>query len=167
MCRYAFMAATLVALAARAANAEAPGLGEVHFRFDSSALSWTSRVLLEPVVTYARAHGDVRIVLDAHCDPIGTTPYNVGLAIRRAEAVRGRLMAMGVPGEQIVFAIYGKAGADRPSYAEDRRVTLWATRAPLSDVIARTFNSNGPAVTWETPLTTAQIDAAPQPVATR
>ena len=167
MCRYAFLAAMLVALAARAANAEAPGLGEVRFRFDSSALSWTSRLVLEPVVTYARAHADARIVLDAHCDPIGTAPYNVGLAIRRAEAVRDQLTAMGVPGEQIVLAIYGKAGADRPTYAANRRVTAWATRGPLSDVIARTFETGGPAVTWEKPLTTAQIDAAPQPVATR
>lgn len=151
----------------RPMTASAYGLGEVHFAFDSSELPSSENDVLAPAATFAQTHADARIVLDAHCDPIGTAPYNVGLAIRRAETVRDRLIALGVPSEQVVFAVYGKAGADRPTYAEDRRVTLWATREPLADVITRTFDGGGPAVTWEQPLTTAQVDAAPAPVAQR
>ena len=173
MTRFVFLAAILVA-AAQSASAEprpmtasAYTLGEVHFAFDSSELPTSDNDALAPAATFAQTHADARIVLDAHCDPIGTAPYNVGLAIRRAETVRDRLISLGVPSEQVVFAVYGKAGADRPTYAEDRRVALWATREPLADVITRTFDGGGPAVTWEQPMTTAQVDAPPSPVAQR
>ena len=71
------------------------------------------------------------------------------------------------PDEQIVFAIYGKDGEHRARYADDRRVTLWSTREPLSAVVAMTLAGRGTAVTWGKPLTTAEIDAAPEPIASR
>jgi outer membrane protein OmpA-like peptidoglycan-associated protein len=142
-------------------------LGEVRFRFDSAALLASAPQRLDGAVRFAAAHPGHRIVLDAHCDPVGTSPYNVGLAIRRAESVRAQLVARGVPADQIVFAIYGKDGARRASYAGDRRVTLWPTREPLAAVIDHTLAGKGTAVTWNRPLTTAQVESAPQPVASR
>jgi outer membrane protein OmpA-like peptidoglycan-associated protein len=168
-----FLAAMLAASApsanadTRLHTASAYALGEVQFAFDSSALPTSENDALAPAATFAQTHTDARIVLDAHCDPIGTAPYNVGLAIRRAKTVRDRLSSLGVPAEQIVFAVYGKTNADRPTYAEDRRVTLWATREPLADVIERTFDGGGPAVTWAEPMSTAQLDAPPAPIAQR
>jgi outer membrane protein OmpA-like peptidoglycan-associated protein len=142
-------------------------LGEVKFRFDSAALPANAPRLLDGAVRFAAAHPGHRIVLDAHCDPIGTSPYNVGLAIRRAETVRAQLVARGVPADQVVLAVYGEDGARRASYADDRRVTLWPTRQPLAAVIDHTLAGRGTAVTWNKPLTTAQLEAAPQPVASR
>ena len=145
----------------------APSLGEVHFAFDSARLPDHASQRLERVVRYANAHRDARIVLDAHTDPIGTDPYNVRLAIRRARSVQSALTSSGVPDDQIVFAIYGEDGAQRASYAADRRVTVWPTRAPLARVIRRTFAHDGTAVTWQPPLTTAQIAVQWLPIATR
>ena len=142
-------------------------LGEVKFRFDSSSLPANTAQLIAGAVRFAVAHPGHRIVLDAHCDPVGTSPYNVGLAVRRAESVRARLVARGVPADQIVLAIYGEDGARRATYADDRRVTLWPTRQPLAQVIDHTLAGKGTAVTWNKPLTTAQLEAAPQPVASR
>ena len=158
----------LVAMLAPSAFADPVNtLGEVHFKFDSAVLPGEAPALLRDAVNYATAHPDTRIVLDAHCDPIGTSPYNVGLAIRRAESVRAQLTAMGVPEAQVVFSIYGKDGAPRASYAADRRVAVWPTHEPLASVIDQTFAGHGTAVTWAQPLTVAQIDAAPAPVASR
>lgn len=142
-------------------------LGEVKFRFDSAALPANAPQLLDGAVRFAAAHPGHRIVLDAHCDPIGTSPYNVELAIRRAESVRAQLIVRRVPADQVVLAIYGKDGARRASYADDRRVTLWPTRQPLVAVIDHTLAGKGTAVTWNRPLTIAQLEAAPQPVASR
>lgn len=142
-------------------------LGEVKFRFDSAVLPADVRAQLDSAATFAATHPSTRLVLDAHCDPIGTSPYNVGLAIRRADSVRDALIEMGVPDEQIVFAIYGKDGAHRARYADDRRVSLWSTREPLSAVVAMTLAGRGTAVTWGKPLTTAEIETAPEPVASR
>ncbi len=148
-------------------TAASPSLGELKFRFDSSALPADAAQQLDGAVRFATAHPDQRIVLDAHCDPVGTSPYNVGLAIRRAESVRGQLVARGVPADQIVLAIYGKDGARRATYADDRRVSLWPTRQPLVAVIDHTLAGNGTSVTWNKPLTTAQLESRPEPVATR
>jgi outer membrane protein OmpA-like peptidoglycan-associated protein len=141
-------------------------LGELNFRFDSAALMATAPETLSKVAAYASANPAAKLVLDAHCDPIGASDYNVQLAIRRAESVRTELKTMGVPEDQIVLAIYGEDGARRASYAADRRVTIWATSEPLAMVIDHTFDEKGNAVTWQRPLTVAQIEGATE-VATR
>lgn len=133
-------------------------LGELHFRFDSAALMAGAPGELDKVVAYASHNPDAKIVLDAHCDPIGAADYNVKLAIRRAESVRDRLTTMGVPADRIVFAIYGEDGAQRATYADDRRVTVWSTNQPVASVIDHTFDAKGNAVTWQRPLTVAQIE---------
>ena len=150
-----------------AAPVRANTLADVLFRFDSSALSDDAAALIRPAVSFAAKHPVARIVVDAHCDPIGTSPYNAGLAVRRAESVRKRLLDAGVPEAQIVMAIYGEDGPRRATYAEDRRVTLWWTREPIAAVTSHTFADRGTAVEWGQPLTTAQLEARPEPVASR
>lgn len=142
-------------------------LGELKFRFDSAALRPGAPAALDKVAAFASAHPDAKIVLDAYTDPIGAADYNVKLAIRRAGAVRTQLKAMGVDGNQIVFAIYGEDGERRAHYADDRRVKIWSTRQPLATVIDRTFARSGIAVTWGRPLTVAQIEGGTESVASR
>ncbi|HET7502459.1 MAG TPA: OmpA family protein [Kofleriaceae bacterium] len=158
----------LVGQGATAGEKAAPSgtLGEVKFRFDSAALGADAPTALDHVAEFASAHPDTKLVLDAHCDPIGTSDYNVKLAIRRAESVRDRLAQLGVGGDQIVFAIYGEDGERRASYPEDRRVTIWSTHEPLAQLIDHTFAGRGTAVTWQRPLSVAQIEGR-QPVASR
>jgi outer membrane protein OmpA-like peptidoglycan-associated protein len=154
-------AVAVLAAPAAATYAQPTGgdaLGELNFRFDSAALMADARGVLDKVVSFASANPESKIVLDAYCDPIGASDYNVKLAIRRAESVRDRLKTMGVPEDRMVFAIYGEDGAKRTTYAADRRVTLWSTRAPLAAVIDRTFAGKGNAVTWQEPMTVAQIE---------
>jgi len=142
-------------------------LAEVNFQFDSAELPADAKALLDPAIAYAARHASTRIVLDAHCDPIGSAPYNAGLAVRRAEQVRHQLVAAGVPADQIVISVYGEDGARRASYADDRRVTLWWTREPLATVASEAFAARSTAVRWGRPLTVAEIQAAPEPAASR
>ena len=165
------MLTSLIAAVIAVAGHEAPrtepaaSVGEVFFKFDSAALSDAARAQLEKSVEFAIAHPSSRLVLDAHCDPIGTAPYNIGLAIRRATAVRVALIEMGVPDEQIILAFYGEDGARRATYAEDRRVAVWSSSAPLNAIIARTVADGGTGVTWGRPMTMAQLAEAPEAVA--
>ncbi len=147
--------------------AAADARGEVKFAFDSAQLPRDADEQLRGIVAFAALHPDSRIVLDAYCDPVGTSPYNIGLAIRRATAVRTRLNALGIPDEQVVFAIYGKNGVHLARHADDRRVTLWPTHEPLAMVIEHTLAANGTVVTWHTPLSVAQIEALPETIAIR
>jgi outer membrane protein OmpA-like peptidoglycan-associated protein len=162
-CKSILLGAAVAMLAGPAGATDvAPGgsdvLGELNFRFDSAALMANAPAALDKVVAFASENPDARIVLDAHTDPIGASDYNVKLAIRRAEAVRAQLKTMGLSDDRIVFAIYGEDGELRPDYAADRRVTVWSTREPLASVIDHTFAGRGNAVTWEQPLSVAQIE---------
>jgi hypothetical protein len=158
--------AAILAVATRApARAHPEALGEVYFTFDSAELSATGRARLAKAADYALANPSARLVLDAHCDPIGTGPYNVGLSVRRAESVRAALIEKGVPDPQIVLAFFGKDGALRANHAEDRRVTIWRSRQSLDHVIARTFANRGTGVTWGKPMTVAELAAPPESVA--
>jgi outer membrane protein OmpA-like peptidoglycan-associated protein len=166
------LGAAVATLAGPAAAQEAPAirsgaLGELHFRFDSADLMSESPSVLGKVVEFASANPDTRIVLDGHCDPVGAADYNVRLAIRRAESVRAELERMGLPKDRIVFAVYGEDGARRATHADDRRVTIWSTREPLAAVIDHTFARKGEAVTWEQPLTVAEIEGRDDDVASR
>jgi len=154
------------ASAASADRGPSDRLGELKFAFDSAALRAKAPATLDKVAAFASAHPEAKIVLDAHTDPIGAAPYNVKLAIRRAEAVRAGLKARGIEDDQIVLAIYGEDGRHRAHDADDRRVTIWSTREPLATVIDHTFAGRGTAVTWQRPLTVAQIEAR-QSVASR
>lgn len=147
------LAAAIATPAIAATNAPS----QVRFDFDSASLPASAVDTLAEVAAAARANPNARIVLDAHCDPIGTGPYNVRLAIRRAEAVRYGLMADGVDPARIVFAVYGKDGVARATHAEERRVGMTLTTDSMASVIDETFDGHGTAVTWERPLTLAQI----------
>jgi outer membrane protein OmpA-like peptidoglycan-associated protein len=131
---------------------------ELKFAFDSSALPLNANAELERVIALSMAHPDLLIVLDGHADPVGTAVYNVGLSIRRAEAVRSDLIELGMDKDRIVIASYGKDGAPRATHAEDRRVTIRTTRDSLASVIDYTFTGHGTSVNWHKPLTTAQIE---------
>ena len=58
---------------------------------------------LEAVVRYAKANRSARIELAGYHDPKGSAARNQALARDRAEAVRARLIAAGVPERQIVL----------------------------------------------------------------
>lgn len=157
-------ASSLVALLGGAAAANT----EVNFAFDSSALPASSDATLQAMAEAAAAHPDQRIVLDGHADPIGAAPYNVALSLRRAEAVRDGLVKLGVDGERIVISAYGEDAPLGASYAAERRVSMWLTTDAVAEVVDHTFLRHGTSVSWEKPLTTAQIAApATEPVATR
>ncbi|MFT3695249.1 MAG: OmpA family protein [Kofleriaceae bacterium] len=146
------------ALAAGAAGNDSSG-NNAYFAFDSSALDATALNAINAMTRHANEQTSARIVLDAHCDPIGTGPYNTALAIKRAEAVRDALIANGVDKSRIVFQVYGKDGAPSATYSEDRRVHMSLSTDSIASLIDQTFDGGGTAVTWDKPLSIAQIDA--------
>jgi outer membrane protein OmpA-like peptidoglycan-associated protein len=108
---------------------------EVFFRFDSAALATADDSVLQPLVDELNKYENTTIVLDGFADPRGTDAYNVRLSGRRADAVRGRLVAMGAPRDRIVLGLHGERGAQQESYAQDRRVTAWITRNSTAQII--------------------------------
>lgn len=151
------LASVLLVAAARAAHADPQPLTDVFFRFDSAELSREGKLALDAAAQQAIANPGAKVVIEGHADPIGTSPYNVGLSIRRAESARDYLLSAGIERDSIVLAYYGEDGAPRPTYAQRRRVTVELTRQPLYVVIDRALPV-ATALTWEKPATVAEIE---------
>lgn len=142
------------------AAADPPAIGtqcELEFRFDSAALPPTARSALERVAMVASDHPELLIILDGNADAVGSSAYNMGLSVRRAQAVRTELVSLGVDEDRVVVAAYGEDAKRRQTFAEDRRVTVWTTHDSVQTVIGRTFNERGTAVKWHKPMTVAEL----------
>jgi len=142
-------------------------VAQAQFKFDSAKLQPGTEAALWKVAKKAQANPDQRIVLSGFTDPIGTAPYNVGLAIRRAKAIEDALVALGVPADRIVINAFGEAGPRLAGNAPNRRVTVRLSSEAIASDIDQTFARGGTSVTWGRPMTTAEIEAAPTPVASR
>jgi len=139
---------------------------ETYFAFDSSLLDPASAAKLAAAADELRQNPDARILVAGFADPIGASDYNLGLSIRRTEAVREALEGIGVNPDRMVFAFYGEDGPRRESHALDRHVSIQLTREPLHAIIGRTL-PQATALLWNKPVTAAELTAPPIPVATR
>jgi peptidoglycan-associated lipoprotein len=137
------------------------GIGEVFFAFDSARLPEGASDELARMAEVAKQNPRAKIVVDGHADPRGTGPYNVGLALRRAQTVQRELISRGVDADRVLLVTYGEDGLRRSSFKFDRRATVWATEEPLHAVVDGSL-VRGTAILWDEPVTAAEIDGPPQ-----
>jgi outer membrane protein OmpA-like peptidoglycan-associated protein len=110
------------------------------FAFDSAELSAAGKGSLDEMATTLRDQGDklrsVRIV--GYTDRLGSDAYNKALSQRRAEAVKGYLVAQSIPADRVTAEGLGEADPvkgceDAPRgqligcLAPNRRVEVWVT----------------------------------------
>lgn len=139
-------------------------LAEVYFDFDSATIRDDAAQKLADAAEQLTRTGGKKIFLGGFADPRGTAPYNVALSIRRAEAVRDHLITLGVPGDRIVLGVYGEDAPRRDSFALDRRVSIGLTGDPLHEIVDETL-AEAIAVLWSEPVTLAELEGRPIPVA--
>jgi peptidoglycan-associated lipoprotein len=107
-------------------GSEGGPLSDILFSFDEATLSEAARLTLESHATWIRAHGDLRILVEGHCDERGTVEYNLALGEQRARAARDYLVSLGVPAERLQTVSFGKerpldSGRDEAAWAKNRR----------------------------------------------
>jgi peptidoglycan-associated lipoprotein len=83
-------------------------LKDVHFGFDSFALTDAARKTLQENGTWLIENGGMRVELEGHCDERGTVEYNLALGAKRASAAKTYLISLGVAGERITTISYGE-----------------------------------------------------------
>ena len=93
---------------------------DVHFDFDSATLRTAGRRVLDEAATALMTTPDGRLTIDGHTCNIGTSEYNLALAARRAQAVRGYLLSRGVDAARLRTIAYGE---ERPGYDNLREET--------------------------------------------
>lgn len=110
-----------------APRVETPGvprdvrLERVHFAFDSYTLDDQARARLQANAEQLRAARELRVVIEGHCDDVGTTEYNLVLGERRADATRRYLATLGVEDGRLGIISYGKEKPRAGEQAENRR----------------------------------------------
>jgi len=71
-------------------------LDNVLFDFDKDVIKSMAYPLLDNVVTILEKNPAMSVELNGHCDNVGTPEYNMGLSMRRANAVKDYLVGKGI-----------------------------------------------------------------------
>jgi OmpA-OmpF porin, OOP family len=101
----------------------------VYFDFDRSEVKPEAAQILDRVVADAKAGGTPSISVTGHADRSGSEDYNLGLSLRRADAIREYLINGGVTADQITVSGRGEAEpavptADGVKEPRNRRVEI-------------------------------------------
>lgn len=110
---------------------EDPGLRNifktVYFPYNSSIIKGEENITrVQNIAAYLKRHPNTYIFIEGHCDERGAREYNLALGVRRANAVRGMLIKMGVDLERLFTISYGKekpavVGNDESAWSKNRR----------------------------------------------
>lgn len=108
------------------AAADAAGLRDVFFGYDSFAVSEEGRQALSRDAEWIKSNPGAQLKIEGHCDERGTSAYNLVLGEKRAKAARNYLVELGVSANRLGVVSYGK---ERPfckdhseaCYAQNRR----------------------------------------------
>ena len=99
----------------------------IKFAFDSANISDDSEAILEVAVRTLKNNPKMKVEIEGHTDSMGAEEYNLGLSQRRADAVKGHLIAQGIGADRLQTV--GKGEADpmvsnetREGRAQNRRV---------------------------------------------
>ena len=85
------------------------GLSTVYFELDSSQLTESAKSTLMANKTWFDNNPNVqRIILEGHCDPLGSEAYNIGLGERRAQSVLNYLRSIGLSEDKMSTVSYGE-----------------------------------------------------------
>jgi peptidoglycan-associated lipoprotein len=98
----------------------------VHFAYDSSALTATAQIILDQKAKWLIENPNVNVIIEGHCDERGTVAYNLALGERRAESAKRYLLDLGVPAARLSTVSYGEEspldpGKNEEAWARNRR----------------------------------------------
>lgn len=81
---------------------------DVFFDLDDYTIRPDQVTRIQTDAQFLKEHPEMRIVVEGHCDEMGSTEYNIGLGDRRATEVKTALEKAGVSPARIKTISYGK-----------------------------------------------------------
>lgn len=91
-------------------------LGDVLFEFNRAEVKPIAQARIAQLADFLKQYPDRRVSIEGHTDNIGSAATNLELSLRRAEAIKTQLVAMGVSADRMTTVGYGK---DFPVAAND------------------------------------------------
>lgn len=80
----------------------------VFFEFDQSSLTDEARNTLERHAAFLNANNDLRLIVQGHCDELGSSEYNLVLGEARARTVVAYLVRLGVAANRLQTVSFGE-----------------------------------------------------------
>ena len=111
----------------------------VYFDFDSAVIKGDGTDVVAAHAKYLSDHADSRVRLEGNTDERGSPEYNIGLSMRRAQAVRQALLLQGASAGQITVVSYGAEHPVDPAHNED----AWSKNRRV-DIVYLTPNAQPP-----------------------
>ena len=101
----------------------------VFFDFDSFVVKTEYQPIVQTHGSYLGTNKQRRVTVEGHTDERGGREYNLALGQKRAEAVKQRLMLLGVVDSQVETVSFGEekprgSGASEDAWAQNRRADL-------------------------------------------
>jgi len=92
---------------------------DIHFEFDKSRLLPNAKEILRHKAKWLKAHPDVSVIIEGHCDERGTNEYNMGLGDRRARSAQSFLVDLGIGRARLTTISYGEEKPADPRHNEE------------------------------------------------
>lgn len=87
----------------------APIFQNIHFDYNASLVKGDENVAIaQKIAEYLKAHPNLYVFIEGHCDKRGPAAYNLALGANRSNAVRSFLIQDGVNPEHLFTVSYGK-----------------------------------------------------------
>jgi peptidoglycan-associated lipoprotein len=81
---------------------------DVFFDLDDASIRPDQVSTIQTDAQFLKAHPDMRIVVEGHCDELGSTEYNLALGDKRAAEVKTALEKAGINSSRMRTVSYGK-----------------------------------------------------------
>jgi len=81
---------------------------DAYFDYDKADLRPDARAALSKTAEFLKNYPAVKVNVEGHCDERGSTEYNLGLGVRRANAVTQYLVFLGIAADRLNPTSFGK-----------------------------------------------------------
>ncbi len=104
----------------------------INFAFDSAKLDKASETIIDRAVQNLKRNPQMSVLIEGHTDSIGDEDYNMGLSIRRAQAVKDYMISKGIAKERLTKKGFGESqplesNDTKEGRAQNRRVEFVVT----------------------------------------
>ncbi len=81
---------------------------DAYFDYDKADIRPDARAALSKTADFLKNYPRFKVTIEGHCDERGSTEYNLGLGVRRADAVKQYIVSLGVSADRIATTSFGK-----------------------------------------------------------
>jgi peptidoglycan-associated lipoprotein len=81
---------------------------DAYFDYDRADIRPDARAALSKTADFLKNYPRFKVTIEGHCDERGSTEYNLGLGVRRADAVKQYIVSLGVSADRIATTSFGK-----------------------------------------------------------